>query len=114
MSSGIVTQTVRAAMCTALALGLSTGIAHAQGKTAVDNYLDKCSVCHGTDGAGKTAKGRKLKLPDVRQTSVKFTAEQMVETVTKGKAPDMDSFSKDFSADQIKQIVDYYRSLAKK
>jgi len=22
-------------------------------------YLDKCSVCHGDDGAGKTAKGKK-------------------------------------------------------
>src|SRR4030095_11772840 len=24
-------------------------------------YLNKCSVCHGEDGAGKTAKGKKLK-----------------------------------------------------
>ncbi len=95
-------------------LTLMAGVPSAQGKTAGEMYLDKCSVCHGADGAGKTAKGRKLKMADVRQTSLKFTAEQMIEVVTKGKAPDMDGFAKDFSADQIKQVVEYYRGLAKK
>ncbi len=97
-----------------LALGMSAGVASAQGKSASDIYLDKCAVCHGADGAGKTAKGRKLKLADVRQTSLKFTAEQMIEVVAKGKAPDMDGFAKDLSADQIKQVVEHYRGLAKK
>ena len=86
----------------------------AQGKSATDIYLDKCSVCHGADGAGKTAKGKKLKVKDVRETVSKLTAEQMTEIVTKGKSPNMDGYAKDFSADQIKLIVDYYRSLAKK
>lgn len=97
-----------------LAVGLSAGVASAQAKSASDIYLDKCAVCHGADGAGKTARGRKLKLEDVRKTSTKMTAEQMIEIVTKGKAPDMDAFGKDLTADQIKQVVDYYRSLAKK
>ena len=100
--------------CAALALGLSAGTAAAQGKSASDIYLDKCAVCHGADGAGKTAKGRKLKLEDVRKTSTKLTADQMIEIVTKGKGQDMDAFSKEFTADQIKQVVEYYRSLAKK
>jgi mono/diheme cytochrome c family protein len=98
----------------ALTVTLSSGSVRAQGKSATDIYLDKCSVCHGADGAAKTAKGKKLKVKDVRETVSKLTPEQMVEIVTKGKAPNMDGFAKDFSADQIRQIVEYYRSLAKK
>jgi mono/diheme cytochrome c family protein len=88
--------------------------AQAQGKTATDIYLDKCSVCHGTDGAGKTAKGKKLKVKDVRETTGTLTADQMIVIVTKGKGDDMDAFAKDYSADQIKALVEYYRGLAKK
>ena len=100
--------------CALVAIAMTTVSGTAQGKAASDLYLDKCAVCHGADGAGKTAKGRKLKVVDVRQTTVKFTAEQMIEVVVKGKDPDMDGFGKEFSADQIKQIVEYYRGLAKK
>jgi mono/diheme cytochrome c family protein len=86
----------------------------AQTKSAGDTYLDKCAVCHGEDGAGKTAKGKKLKVKDVRETLKKLTAEQMAEVVTKGKDPDMDAFGKELKPDQIKQIVAYYRDLAAK
>jgi mono/diheme cytochrome c family protein len=86
----------------------------AQGKPASDIYLDKCSVCHGADGAGKTAKGKKLKVKDVRETVGKMTAEQMEAVVKSGKDPDMDAYGKDLSGGQIKQIVEYYRGLAKK
>jgi mono/diheme cytochrome c family protein len=92
----------------------SLALVQAQGKSAADIYLDKCSVCHGADGAGKTAKGKKVKVKDVRATVGTLTADQMVAIVTKGKGDDMDAFAKDFSADQIKQLVDYYRGLAKK
>ncbi len=114
MRSGVVAQVAQTAMCAVLAFCVFADIALAQGKSAADNYLDKCAVCHGADGAAKTARGRKLKLTDVKQSSLKFTAEQMVEVVTKGKAPDMDGFAKELSTDQIKQVVDYFRGLAKK
>jgi mono/diheme cytochrome c family protein len=92
----------------------SLELVQAQGKSAADIYLDKCSVCHGADGAGKTAKGKKVKVKDVRQTIGTLTADQMIAIVTKGKGDDMAAFAKDFSADQITQLVDYYRGLAKK
>ncbi len=114
MHALITTNAIAIMASAVLAVGLSAGVAQAQTKSATDHYLDKCAVCHGADGAGKTAKGRKLKLEDVRKTSLKITTEQMIEIVTKGKAPDMDAFAKDLTADQIKQVVEYYRSLAKK
>ncbi len=88
-----------------------TAAAAAQG--AQDTYLDKCAVCHGRDGAGKTAKGRKDKVKDVRETVKKMSEADMIKIVTDGKPPNMDSFKKDFSADQIKALVEYYRGLAK-
>ena len=48
------------AICTTFLL---TGavLAWAQGD-AKDLYLNKCATCHGPDGMGKTAKGKKLKV----------------------------------------------------
>jgi cytochrome c oxidase cbb3-type subunit 3 len=81
---------------------------------AKDVYLDKCSVCHGQDGAGNTAKGRKLKVKNVRSPEVqKLSEAEMVEIVAKGKGKDMDGFEKELGADMVKQVVAYYRSLAK-
>ncbi len=95
-----------------VAVGASRMATAGQPKAAADVYADKCAVCHGTDGAGKTAKGRKLKVKDVRETLPKMNAVQMAEVVVKGKDPDMDGFGKEFIADMVKQIVDYYRGLA--
>ncbi|HKT80939.1 MAG TPA: cytochrome c [Vicinamibacterales bacterium] len=104
-------------MIAGVALSVVAGFAsraNAQGKTAEEVYLDKCAVCHGPDGAGKTAKGRKLKVKDVRETAGKMTVEQMIAVVTKGKDPDMDAFGKELGDEMVKQIVAYYRGLAKK
>jgi mono/diheme cytochrome c family protein len=110
------TWNIVAALAVSGAAIMPTGleVVQAQGKSAADIYLDKCSVCHGADGAGKTAKGKKVKVKDVRATIGTLSADQMIAIVTKGKGDDMAAFAKDFSADQIKQLVDYYRGLAKK
>lgn len=84
----------------------------AQENGAQSLYLDKCAVCHGADGAGKTAKGRKLKVKDVRETIRTESKADMITIVTNGKAPDMDAYGKTFTAAQIEALVDYYRGLA--
>jgi len=93
-------------------LALLGSRATAQTKVAADVYADKCVVCHGADGAGQTAKGKKLKVKDVRETAKKMTVAQMEEIVTKGKDPDMDAFGKELGPEMVKQIVTYYRGLA--
>jgi len=80
---------------------------------AKDLYLSKCATCHGPDGAGKTAKGKKLKVKDVHVTAGKMSVEEMTKVVTDGKGQDMDGFGKTLSKEQIKGLVDYYRSMAK-
>jgi mono/diheme cytochrome c family protein len=93
-------------------VALSVATASAE-KEAKDIYLDKCAVCHGQDGAGKTAKGRKLKVMDVHETVKKLTVDQMIKVVQDGKGNDMDGYGKELSKDEIKAVVEHYRSLAK-
>jgi mono/diheme cytochrome c family protein len=92
----------------------SSSLALAAPASAQDVYLDKCSVCHAQDGSGNTAKGRKLKVKNLRSPEAqKLTEAEMIEIVAKGKGKDMDGFEKELGPDMVKQIVTYYRSLAK-
>src|SRR5215475_12045427 len=93
-------------------VALSVASARAE-KDAKDIYLDKCAVCHGQDGTGKTAKGRKLKIMDVHETVKKFSVDQMIKVVQDGKGNDMDGYSKELGKDEIKAVVEHYRGLAK-
>ena len=81
-------------------------------ESAEDLYNHKCAVCHGKDGLGNTAKGKQLHVKDVH-ANMKDSEADMIKIVTDGKGDDMDAYKKAFTADQIKAIVDYYRSLGK-
>jgi mono/diheme cytochrome c family protein len=77
-------------------------------------YLDKCANCHSKDGSGQTAKGKKLELKDLRAKDVqKATDAKWIEIIAKGKG-DMDGYEKELSAEQIRGLVAYLRTIAKK
>ena len=78
----------------------SAATAWAQGD-AKDLYLSKCATCHGPDGTGKTAKGKKLKVQDVHAAVGKVSADEMTKVVTDGKGQDMDGYGKTLSKEQI-------------
>ncbi len=83
-------------------------------RNAEDIYQDKCEVCHGKDGAGKTAKGKKVKVKDIRDTIGKMSEDEMIKVMNEGKGNDMESYKKEYTRDEIKALVKYYRGLAKK
>jgi mono/diheme cytochrome c family protein len=54
-----------------------------------------------------------LKVQDAHAAIGKMSEDQMIKVVTDGKGQDMDGYSKTLTKDQIKSLVDYYRSLGK-
>ncbi len=84
-----------------------------EAQSAQDNYGHKCAVCHGQDGLGNTAKGKKAHVRDVH-ANMKDSEADMIKIVTDGKGDDMDSYKTEFTAAQIKDLVDYYRNLGQK
>ena len=82
---------------------LSAPPAHGRKGTPKTLYMSKCATCHGPDGAGKTAKGKKLKVEDVRVTSTKMSVDDMIKIVNDGKGPDMDGLQQDSHKEQIKR-----------
>ena len=102
-----------------VAVSLWTYAFHAAPQPVQDDvkqvYLNKCSVCHGEDGAGKTAKGKKLNMKDIRSADVqKLTVAQWTDAVLKGSGKDMDAFEKELGADMSKKLAAYMRDLSKK
>ena len=95
------------------ALFLLAGATGAHAEDAKDLYLSRCATCHGADGAGKTAMGKKLKVQSAQAAAGKMSAEQMIKVVTDGRGESMAAYGKQFSAEQIKSFVDYYRGLGK-
>ena len=105
-------RTVQLTLTAAVLLLAGAASVRAQGD-AKDLYLSKCATCHGPDGAGKTARGKKLKVQDVHAVAGKMSVDERVKIVTDGKGQDMDGYGKTLTKDQIKGLVDFYRGLAK-
>src|SRR5579859_4699837 len=81
-------------------------------ESAEDSYNHKCAVCHGKDGLGNTAKGKKVHVKDVH-ANMKDSEAEMIKIVTNGKGKDMDGYEKELSKEQIQAVVEYYRGLGK-
>jgi cytochrome c6 len=78
------------------------------------DFKAKCAMCHGADGSGSTATGKALKVRDLGSTGVQGqTDAQLTEIITSGKDK-MPAYKGKLTDDQIKGLVAYIRSLAKK
>jgi len=75
-------------------------------------YNKKCAVCHAKDGSGNTVKGKQLKVKSASDYKQASDEAAMIKIVTDGKG-EMDAFKDQLTADQIKGVVQYFRSLAK-
>ena len=77
-------------------------------------YSSKCAVCHGMDGGANTAKGKELKVKDMRSQEVQGMSDQkLYEVIAKGKGK-MNGYEKSLGKDQVQQLVAYTRELGKK
>jgi mono/diheme cytochrome c family protein len=77
-------------------------------------YKTKCSACHGADGKGDTAMGKKMGLRDFASPEVqKMSDDELTAAIADGKNK-MPSYKKSLKPEQVKELVGYIRSLAKK
>jgi cytochrome c6 len=88
--------------------------AYADDAAGAATYKAKCAMCHGADGAGKTPMGAKLSIPNLAGPEVQKKPDtSLVESITKGKNR-MPEFGSKLTPDQIAQVKDYIREIAKK
>jgi mono/diheme cytochrome c family protein len=72
-------------------------------------FKAKCAACHGADGKGKEA----LKTPDMTAADAQKKSDaDLAAVIANGKPPTMPPF-KSLTADQVKDLVSYIRSLKK-
>jgi mono/diheme cytochrome c family protein len=78
-----------------------------------DTFKAKCAMCHGADGSGDTAMGKKFGLKPLGGADVqKMTDAQLNQIITKGKDK-MPAYEGKLSADDIKGLVAFIRTLKK-
>lgn len=83
-------------------------------ETGESLFKAKCAMCHGADGAGQTAMGKALKIPDLHSEAVqKLSNAELTNTITKGKNK-MPAYEAKLSKEQISKLVEFVRDLGKK
>ena len=76
-----------------------------------DLYKSKCSVCHGPDGKGETAMGKKLGVRDFHSAEVSKQSDTELFKITKEGKNKMPSYNGKLTDDQIKSLIKYVHSL---
>lgn len=70
-----------------------------------------CASCHAADGSGNTPAGKSLKARDLRSEEVqKQSDDELAAAIANGRAK-MPSFKSSLSAEQIREVVAYIRTL---
>src|ERR1043165_3940726 len=97
---------------TVIALGISLWSTPAAADAAA-NYKAKCAMCHGADGKGDTAAGKKMGVHDFASPEVQKASDtDLIAITTKGKNK-MPAYSGKLSDADIKDLIGYIRQLAK-
>jgi len=85
----------------------------APAQTAADLYKTKCASCHGADGKGDTAIGKKMNVKAFSDPAVAKNSDQVWFDATKKGKGKMPAYDGKLTDDQIKELVKFMRSLAK-
>jgi len=77
-------------------------------------YQAKCAMCHGADGKGDTAIGKKTGVHDFASGEVQKQSDAELEQVTKKGKNKMPAYDGKLKDSEIKELVSYIRQLGKK
>lgn len=81
--------------------------------SAADLYKTKCASCHGADGKGDTAMGKKLGVKAFSDPEVAKSSDQAWFDATKKGKGKMPAYDGKLTDAQINDLVKFMRSLAK-
>ena len=74
-------------------------------------FGSKCASCHGLNGSASTAKGKEMKIKDMRSAEVQgMTDDELFKIIAKGKGK-MPGYEKSLGADMCHKLVAYIRTL---
>jgi len=97
-------------MAVLFVVGFMVGARPALADDAEALYKSKCQVCHGPDGRGSAA-GQKIGVKDFHSPEVQKKSDgELFEATKQGKGK-MPAYDKKLTDDQIKQLVQYIRSM---
>lgn len=77
-------------------------------------YKAKCAACHGAEGKGETVIGKANKLRDLGSADVQKQSDAELSSIIEAGKGKMPAYGKSLKPEQIKDLVSYIRSLAKK
>jgi cytochrome c553 len=98
---------------------LAAGALAARSADAKENWEKQCQKCHGVDGKGETAMGKKLKVKDYTDAKVQASMkdEEILKNIKEGKKEGdktlMKAYAEVLSEAEIKDLVAYVRKLKK-
>jgi cytochrome c6 len=95
---------VTLALASCIALGLAAP-AHAADAKAL--FVAKCASCHGPDGKGQTAMGKKLGAKDL--TGLHESEAAITKVIEDGKPPKMLAYKGKLTEEQIKALASYVK-----
>lgn len=105
---GIMMSLMRIVLTAAL---LALGGAGACAEDVATLYKSKCQACHGPDGKGDTAAGKKLGVKDFHDPEVAKMSDAELFDITKKGKDKMPGYDKKLTDDQIKELIKYVRAL---
>jgi mono/diheme cytochrome c family protein len=84
------------------------------GQNGASLFKSRCAGCHGPDGAGNTSIGKSMHMRSLASPEVqKMSDKELTTMITDGKGA-MPAYKDKLSGAQIKDLVGYIRTLAKK
>jgi cytochrome c6 len=76
-------------------------------------YAGKCAVCHAKDGSGSTARGKTLKVPDLRSPEIQQkTDDELIKGILKAKGHP--PYEKQLGDEGLRNVVLFMRTFKSK
>jgi cytochrome c6 len=95
----------------ALAFGVQSVAAQGAGDSL---YKTKCAACHGPDGKGDTTVGKMQQIRDLTSADVQKQSDADLTAILVNGKNKMPAYGKSLKPEQVKDLVEYIRTLAKK